>query len=123
MKKIIFRYALLSGGLPFSSRGLIRKLFLQYFPPLADPSRAVIIIFTLNIWTYIRLPDKSAYLKITFLFINKNISCGYSKEPSQWDGSFEHPKKMFKVMGKKIIRFLKHSINLLFCTYDICLSK
>ena len=29
-----------------------------------------------------------------FLFLNQNICCGYSKEPSQWDGSFEHPKHM-----------------------------
>ena len=27
---------------------------------------------------------------------------GYSKEPSQYDGSFEHPKCMFKSMGRKI---------------------
>ena len=31
---------------------------------------------------------------------------GYSKESSQWDGSFEHPKLMFKLMGKKIITIL-----------------
>ena len=24
------------------------------------------------------------------------------KEPFQWDGSFEHPKQMFKLMGKEI---------------------
>ena len=30
--------------------------------------------------------------KIIFLFINQNICCGYSKEPPQWNGSFEHPK-------------------------------
>ena len=30
--------------------------------------------------------------KLTFLFFNQNICCGYSKEPSQWDSSFEHPK-------------------------------
>ena len=40
--------------------------------------------------------------KIIFLFLNQNICCGYSKEPSQWDGYFEHPKHMFKLMGKKI---------------------
>ena len=28
------------------------------------------------------------------------MCCGYSKEPSQWDGSFEHPKHMFKVIDK-----------------------
>ena len=32
--------------------------------------------------------------KKNFLFLNQNIFCGYSKEPSQWDGSFEHPKHM-----------------------------
>ena len=41
-------------------------------------------------------------LKLFFLFLNQNICCGYSKEPSQWDGSFEHPKHMFKLMNKKI---------------------
>ena len=30
--------------------------------------------------------------KTFFLFLNQNTYCGYSKEPSQWDGSFEHPK-------------------------------
>ena len=41
--------------------------------------------------------------KLFFLFLNQNICCGYSKEPSQWDGSFEHPKHMFRVLNKKII--------------------
>ena len=44
------------------------------------------------------------------LFLNQNICCGYSnnsKETSQWDGSFEHPKHMFKLMGKKIITILR----------------
>ena len=30
--------------------------------------------------------------------------CGYSKEPSQLDGSFEHQKHMLPLMGKKILR-------------------
>ena len=34
-----------------------------------------------------------------FLLLNQNICCGYSKETSQWDGSFEHP---FNFMGKEI---------------------
>ena len=38
--------------------------------------------------------------KMIFLFLNQNICCGYSKEPSQWDGSFEHPKHMLKINGK-----------------------
>ena len=45
--------------------------------------------------------------KIIFLFLNQNICCGYSKEPSletvlSRDGSFEHPKHMFKLMGKEM---------------------
>ena len=42
-----------------------------------------------------------------FLFLNQNICCGYSKEPSQWDGSFEHSKHMLKFMGKKIFTILR----------------
>ena len=44
--------------------------------------------------------------KLFFLFFNQNICCGYSKEPSLWDGSFEHPKHMFKLMDKEIITIL-----------------
>ena len=40
--------------------------------------------------------------KLFFLFFNQNICCGYLKEPSQRDGSFEHPKQMFKSIGKEI---------------------
>ena len=43
---------------------------------------------------------------LTFLFFNQNICCGYSKEPSQWDGSFEHSKLMLKNMGKIIFTIL-----------------
>ena len=42
------------------------------------------------------------YWKLYFLSLNLNIWCGYSKETSQWDGSFEHPKHMFKLRDKKI---------------------
>ena len=35
--------------------------------------------------------------------LNQNLCCGYSKEPSHWDGSFEHPKQMLKLMDKKIL--------------------
>ena len=45
--------------------------------------------------------------KLVFLFLNQNICCGYTKEPSQWDGSFEHPKHKFKLMGKKIFSILR----------------
>ena len=38
--------------------------------------------------------------KTIFLFLNQNICCGYSKEPSHRDGSFEHLKHMLKIMSK-----------------------
>ena len=41
------------------------------------------------------------------LFRIQNICCGYSKEPSQWDGSFEHPKHMLKLMVKKLNKILR----------------
>ena len=43
--------------------------------------------------------------KLFFLFLNQNIYCGYSKEPSH--ASLEHPKHMFKLIGKKIIAILR----------------
>ena len=45
--------------------------------------------------------------KLFFLFLIQNICCGNSKEPSQGDGLFEHPKNMFKLMGEKIIKILR----------------
>ena len=45
--------------------------------------------------------------KLFFLFLNQNICCGYSKEPSPWDGSFGPPKHMFKPMAKKKIAILR----------------
>ena len=53
---------------------------------------------------------KSAHPNFFFLFLNQNICCGYSKETSQWDGSFEHLKQMLKLMGKEIFRFLRLKI-------------
>ena len=47
---------------------------------------------------------------LNFLFLNQNICCGYSKEPSQWDSSFEHPKHMLKLTDKKIFIFLRWKI-------------
>ena len=47
------------------------------------------------------------YYKLFFICLNPNICCGYSKEPSQWDGSFEHPKQMFEPMDKKIFIILR----------------
>ena len=49
-------------------------------------------------------------VKLIFLSLNRNICCGYSKEPSQRDGSFEHPKHMLKLMGKIIFTILRSKI-------------
>ena len=40
--------------------------------------------------------------KLFFLVLNQNICYWYSKEQSQCEGSFEHPKHMFKLMSKEI---------------------
>ena len=50
---------------------------------------------------------KSVLQKLIFLFINQNLRSGYTKEPSQWDGSFEHPKYMLKLIGKKWFTILR----------------
>ena len=65
--------------------------------------------------------------KIIFLFLKQNICCGFSKEPSQSDGSFEHPKHlighlirhpkhMSELIGNDIITILCTK-SLLICTY------
>ena len=41
----------------------------------------------LSIEVYTKLQIK---VKLLSLFRNQNICCGYSKEPSHGDGSFEH---------------------------------
>ena len=46
------------------------------------------------------------------LLLNQKIWYGYSKEPSQWDGSFEHQKHMFRLLGKKSIIILRSKILL-----------
>ena len=46
-------------------------------------------------------------------FSNKCICCGYSKEPSHRDGSFEYPKHMFRLVNKN------YHIN----AKNICLSE
>ena len=45
--------------------------------------------------------------KIIFLFLYQNMCCGYSKELSQWDGSFEHPKHMLTLTAKKIFTIVR----------------
>ena len=65
--------------------------------------------------------------KIIFLFLNQNICCGYSKEPSQRDVFFEHPKHMLNLWVRKYLQFynenfcLSKPICILTQTFDISL--
>ena len=45
---------------------------------------------------------KSGY-QVVFLFLNKNICCGYSLEAPQWGASNEYPQHMFLLRNKKNI--------------------
>ena len=54
----------------------------------------------------IRPPDKSVYWKNIFLFSHPIHMLWVLKKPSQQDGSFEHPKHIFKLIGKEIIAIL-----------------
>ena len=54
---------------------------------------------------------------IIFLFLNQNMCYGYSKEPSQWDGSFEHAKHVKTDRYENIYNFtLKKFAYLNLCT-------
>ena len=53
-----------------------------------------------NVETVSGLKIRVCSSKLFFLFLNQNIYCGYSKEPSKGDGSFELPKLMFKPIAK-----------------------
>ena len=58
----------------------------------------------------------NAQQKIIILLLNQNKCCGYSKEPSQWDGSFEHPKHMLEYL--QMYMKLKMFIYLILCMYS-----
>ena len=53
--------------------------------------KSVLAALTVS-FTHYRPLVKSGYQTIIFFFLNQNICCGYSKIPSQSDGSFEHTK-------------------------------
>ena len=60
----------------------------------------------IDIWYATGLQLRVRNRNLIFLFLNQNICCGYSKEPSQWEGSLEHPKHKLKLLGKKIFTIL-----------------
>ena len=99
----------------------------------------IVLLLSCGCWCFVSLPhgamgwpviydcvisQASRYeciIEINFLyFSHQNICYGYSKETSQWDGSFELPKHMFKLMGKKIIKIRKY--NFLILTNDILVN-
>ena len=60
-----------------------------------------------------RLHDKKTTKcnsKNTFHIFNQNIWFWYSKESSQWEDSFEHPKQMLNLMSKKFFHNFKPNI-------------
>ena len=63
-------------------------------------------------WWDTGLQLRGCTIKLFFLFLNRNICCAYSKEPSHWDGSFEHPKHMIKIVDKKILTVLRSKVLL-----------
>ena len=63
----------------------------------------------------IRVPNQ----RFVFSFLNQNFCCGYSKEPSQWDRSFEHTKQMFKLIDKKIFTILRWKVLPIWTNGDI----
>ena len=52
------------------------------------------------------------------IFSNQSICCGYSKEQSQLDGTFEPPKYMLKLIDENILTFYTH----FFCWIDLWLN-
>ena len=81
------------------------KLSLQGFNKTLFCSKIQVVHYGWHKATAFRTSDNSVYQKINVLI--QNICCGYSKELSQWDGSFEHPKHMMKLMSKKIFTSLR----------------
>ena len=73
------------------------------------------------IWACAGLQINVCNWKYCFLFLNWNLCCGHSKEPSRWDGSFEHPTHLLKLLVKKKITILR-SKSLLNWSYDAHLA-
>ena len=74
-------------------------------------------LWIIQIVTFSGLYIRVHNYKLIFLFFNQNICCGYSKEPSQRDGSFVHPKHMLKLIGKKILTIYFKNVFILTCAF------
>ena len=99
------------------------SVFLQVAPPVVSvmvDSRKTHGVMSdcnkQNIYDY-RILKTGLQIRVPIFLISKPKHMSwYSKEPSKWDISFEHPKHMFQLMGKKIIAILQNF--LLIWTYD-----
>ena len=69
----------------------------QIYEIIFDPTPLVILIKrNISFVTVVLDQSGSETREHNVLFFNQNICCGYSKEPSQCDGSFKNPKHPFK---------------------------
>ena len=58
------------------------------------------------VWPEYSVSQASRYVCPNDFFLNQNKCCGYSKEPSQWDCSFEHPKHVWIKWSENIYNFM-----------------
>ena len=75
--------------------------------------RGVMFMFILFSWLkcyYLLVCLVKKCLFEIFLLYSDHICCGYSKEPYEWDGSFEQPKHMLELINK-ISFYEGHPIN------------
>ena len=61
--------------------------------------------------------------KLFFLFLLKNIGCGYSLEPPQWGHSYEYTQSMFWAEIWKISEFLSENFQFLVVKFSIYLNR
>ena len=76
-------------------------------------------IVLVNCLLYVRSPDKSVYLKITFLISQTKHMLWVFKRTASARPFFEYPKHMFKMVDKKIIEILP-KLFLLNWPYVMC---
>ena len=105
----------------YSDSDLIWPFLRPYMGVIPNPKKAFIfpiscslaLIFPILIKYFSKCEEKGSFLKPKI----KSLS----EEPSKWGGSFEHPKHMLKLMGKKTLAILHW--NFLFFVYlNLCMT-
>ena len=61
--------------------------------------------------------------KLFFLFLTKNIDCGYSLEPPRRGGSNEYPQSLFWAEIWKISEFLSENFQFLVVKFSVYLNR